>query len=258
MLAPCLSACQGILAGQTSGANVIYLDIDDLLISAPYWNSSEYEYLDLDGDESNDIYFSAEWIYYSHTSYETTRTEAGPLGLLQISTLADHPTWTRMHTSGNLINRTLQWTSAITTLYSQSTGTTSQGIFLGEGYLAFRICSPDTLYGWIRIWNTSTSPSISVYEYAYVTNFVGTLEGGLTADGNAIRVEGNVLKLSISENNTVSSYLITLCDLSGRLIYHATLKPGQHTITLNGCHRGFYLLTLSDDHGGTIVKKIML
>jgi hypothetical protein len=55
---------QSIIAGQTSGANIIYHDIVDLEVSSSFWWNGDSESLDLNDDGVNDLTLLTDWIYF--------------------------------------------------------------------------------------------------------------------------------------------------------------------------------------------------
>lgn len=129
---------QTILAGQNSGPNIIYHDINDLTINSPNWNSSDYEYMDLNDDGVNDLMFHIDLIYYHNLNELSIHSGTNVPGLLQYSSLADQPS---------------DWSPGSGILLNQWGFKGSAGGFEEEGFLAYRICNADTVYGWIRISN---------------------------------------------------------------------------------------------------------
>jgi hypothetical protein len=159
---------QQIIAGQTSGNSIFYFDIDDVELYAEPENTVTY-HMDINGGYF-DLVFGA---YYSYGGYSTSYgSVAEPLGSSSISILAGEDDWIEKHYEGDTIDFTLNWYSATGILesyyYDDFGNSELSGIFDGDGYMGFKIDSPDLIIGWIRLWVNFNQ--MTIYDYAYYSD----------------------------------------------------------------------------------------
>jgi hypothetical protein len=250
---------QSILAGQASGANVIYHDIIDVAASSTYWWDEDYASLDLNDDGVTDLTMATNWIYYSHTNSQSVRAIGIPSGGFEYSSLTDNPTWIKKHSAGEEINNTLNFHADDGLFYSQYTSKGTDGNFSGEGYLVYRICNPDTLYGWIRIQcDVSYSGAyLTAYEYAYVINYTGQPHEMEIAFEKMIHKAGNYLMIKLPEHQFPQACHLFGFEVTGRQVFQVDLLPGSHSLNITGYPHGLYILRLVDVHGRPFSGKVI-
>jgi hypothetical protein len=252
---PQFTSAQYILAGQNSGTNVYYNDIDDLFLDSFSWGQQDSETMDLDNDGTYDLYLWTNWTYYSHIDYMSSDAGAMTNGNLQISAVPEDSSWIRKHLPGDTIDSRLNWVSAQTTFYCPSS-TGSSGTFRDEGYLAFRICNPDTVYGWVRIWRSAYlgESKMQVFDYATRTYYLGT---GTAADPEEIRnwVNGNLLSVFVP--GRFGNGILRCISLDGKILFEQEYCPGINTYPLSGIKRGIYILHLIDKKGHCTASRIL-
>jgi hypothetical protein len=160
---------QSILAGQTTGDNVYYFDIEDIYIYASP-NEMSHATMDLDQDNIDDIKFEVSW--YIGPGSASARSSAEPLNDTWISMIndawisgiTDNDSWVKKHLLEDIIDSELEWSQEMGILYGYFTdywgNTTFSGEFNGQGFLAFRIIQEDTIIGWMRIAGALSFPGI--------------------------------------------------------------------------------------------------
>jgi hypothetical protein len=250
---------QSIIAGQASGANIIYHDIEDVYLSSSYWWDESNESMDLNDDGVTDLKLLTNWVYFSHPYYEFIVAESNPLGGLEYSSLSDNPTWIKKHNAGEVIDNSLNWHAENGLFFSQTSDKSTAGNFSDEGYLAYRICYPDTIYGWLRIkCNVSFSGAyLTAYEYAYLINITGLPADREISLDRIIRKSGNNLLVNLPENQFPRPCRLYGFDVTGRQIFQFDLKSGSHCLNIFGYPHGLYLLRLTDIHGQTFSGKMI-
>jgi hypothetical protein len=250
---------QNIIAGQTSGENIIYHDMEDVEVSSSFWWDEDYESLDLNDDGVNDLTLMTNWIYYSHTNSQSVDARGNPLSGLEYSSLSDNPTWIKKHDAGEVINNSLNFHAENGLFFSQYSSKEAVGNFNGEGYLAYRICNPDTLYGWLRIMcDVSFSGAyLTAYEYAWVINPTGLPQEKDITFGNIIRRSGNDLLINLPEYQFPRACYLYGFEVTGRQVFQFDLMPGSHSLNISGYPRGLHILRIVDPHGRTFSGKMI-
>ncbi len=250
---------QSIIAGQASGANILYHDIQDVEVSSTYWWDEEYKYLDLNEDGVIDLALLTNWIYFSHTNFQSVTAGCNPAGGFEYSSLSDNPTWIKKHSAGEVINDSLNFIADNGLFFKQFSSKSDEGNFNGEGYLGFRICNPDTLYGWLRIkCNVSFSGAyLTAYEYAYVINNTGLLDEMDITIEKYIHKSGNSLMIKIPAQQFPHACHLDAFDVTGKQVFHYDLRPGSHCLNISGYPRGLYILRISNIHGRSFSGKII-
>ena len=263
-LTPFMVFGQGIMAGQTTGTNIVYHDIDDLHIDSPDWNTSDEEYMDLNEDGIIDIKLMTNFTYWSHLNYMSISATADAFDDCHYSTLADHPDWIQKHAMGDVIDSSLNWYTEPGPLYGgtfrkEYTSKVTEGIFIGDGYMAYRIYSIDTMYGWIRIsCNVSFDGAhLTVYDYAYQSAAAGISQAAEISLHPLFHVNGDQLIVEIPEEIYDASSLMNCYDLSGRQIFQLDPGQGMSHIDISGYNHGLYILTLTNDRGRLDGVKIV-
>ena len=260
LIYPALVSGQSIFTGQTSGTNIVYYDIDDLHIDSPNWNTSDQEYMDFDKDGIIDLKLMTDFTYWSNLNYMSISAAADASDYCQYSTLADHPDWIRKHGSGEEIDLSLNWYTEPGplyggTFYKEYTSKATEGVFTGEGYMAFRICGNDTAYGWVRIY--CNGAHLTVYDYAYQSNSAGISQVNGFAGHPSFHAKTGQLIVEIPEEIYDASSLISCFDLSGRVIFQLKPKPGENHFDISGYRQGLYIFQLNDKAGKSFVGKVV-
>ncbi len=252
-----IAQAQSIVAGQTSGANIIYHNIEDVESSSTFWWDDDYESLDLNDDGVTDFTLLTDWIYFSHINYESVDAAGNPAGGLEYSSLSDNTGWIKKHNAGEVINNSLNFHAEKGLFFSQSSSSGASGNFSGEGYLAYRICNTDTLCGWLRIMcNVSFGGAyLTAYEYAYVINHTGVPQEMDITFGNIISKSGNYLLINLPEYQFHQACHLYGFEVTGRQVFQFDLTPGSHSMNISGYPRGLYILRIVDSQGRTLSGK---
>ncbi len=234
---------QSILAGQTSGANVYYFNIEDVYIyTSP--DETSHTTVDLDMDNHDDIEFEVSW--YIGPGSQGARSSAKPLNDTWISMMADHDTWAFKHLMGDSIDSGLQWSQEEGILYRVFTdywgNTTASGEFNGLGFLAFRIIHEDTITGWIQIDPSTTD--LTIYDYAFYAVFTGS--ESLEKETIKILYNNPCYELLIVNNLLKNTVPYILSDMTGKVVSQGTLLSGNNQIDIESCHSGLYFLTINE------------
>jgi len=159
-------SAQGILAGDTSSAGIVYIDIDNFWVSATYpWNSIDEESIDINDDGIDDLKFWAMNDAAGHVSLE--RTKIYGLNGAQIVYYEPQPYWVDELEDGMLIDSGSLWSDdGILRYRDWFPDTIEEGGVFTNGYAGF--CIPvgsAYLYGWVHL--SASFSSIYVYDYAY-------------------------------------------------------------------------------------------
>ena len=256
---PSNASTQAFYAGQTTGGNIIYNNFSDIHLSAFSWSSQDAVSIDLNNDNSNDIYFWTQWIYYSHPGYESASAGANPLNGIEISTTIDNPNWIRKHAEGDAIDRLLNWSPDNGIFYCASSSGSS-GSFGGPGFMAYRICNPDTIYGWIKLdRGTMMGPSeLSIYELAYSVNTTGFNQTESKTLIDLVRISGQTLFLNLPTELGQDQYLINCYDCCGRIVLQMKSTSGINRYDLSRLGSGIYIVRISNAKGESRAIKAIL
>lgn len=263
LIYPVLVFGQSIFAGQSSGTNIVYHDIDDLHIDSPYWNSSDYEYMDLNDDGIIDLRLLTSFTYDSHVNSMSSRAAADAADNCQYSTLYDHTYWIRKHGYGDLVDGSLNWYVEQGPYYGglfyalyNSKGT--DGVFTGDGYMTFRICKTDTTYGWIRIYSNVSFDGayLTVSEYAYKSTASGTSFESENSARPLFYINKDQFIVEIPQAIYYSSSLLSCYDLSGRLIFQMRPEPGMNYYNNPPFHKGLYIIHFTDGKGHFFFSRL--
>lgn len=251
---------QVFMAGQTIGENIVHNDFADIYLSSDFWWDGDYRSMDLNNDNIYDIEFWTEWTYYSHNEYMSAIAGANPFNGIELSAVAEHPDWIRKHAAGDVIDRTLNWSSIDGVFYGISSSGPCGGDFSGPGFMAYRICNPDTLYGWIRVdRGTALGPStLTLFELAFVTDnsSLSFPDGGSSKDW--IRISGQTLILNMPDEIRQKHYLLTCYDISGRKVFQFHPGQGTHEYDLSCFRKGTYIIRFSSPTGTSSAIKVII
>lgn len=249
---------QVFVAGQTTGGNIIHNDFSDINLSAFSWGTQDEVSLDLNSDNSDDIYFWTQWIYYSHSGYEAANAGANPFEGIEISTMPDNPNWIRKHAAGDVIDNSLNWSSDNGIYYCISSSGSS-GSFGGSGFLAYRICDYDTIYGWIKLdRGIVMGPSdLSITELAYIVNYTGYNPLEIKSLIDLIRFSDQTMILDLPDGFGHDQYLLNCYDHCGRIVFKANPAPGINRYDLSRLHSGIYIIRVSNSKGESAAIKAL-
>ncbi len=249
---------QIFVASQTSGGNIFYNDFSDINLSAFSWGSQDAVSIDLNNDNSNDIYFWTQWVYYSHNGYESATAGANPFNGLEISTMPGNPNWIRKHAAGDVIDRLLNWSPDNGIFYCISSNG-STGSFGGSGFMAYRICAPDTIYGWIKLYRgTIMGPSdLSITELAYVVNYTGYYETETKTLIDLISISDQTMILDLPNEFGYDQYLVNCYDHCGRIVFQINPTPGINRYDLSRLGSGIYIIRVSNSKGESTAIKVI-
>lgn len=247
-------------AGQTTGANILTNDFADLYLSSDFWWDGDYRSIDLNGDDINDIEFWTQWVYYSHIDDMSALAGADPFAGIEFSAVAGQPDWIRKHAAGEVIDRTLNWISGNGVFYGISSSGPCGGDFSGPGYMAYRICHPDTLYGWIRVdRGTELGPStLTLFELAFVTDNSSLGSPERVSLNEMMRISGQTLILTMPDRIGQEHYLLDCYDVSGRRVFRFYPGTGTQTYDLSRFTKGTCILRLSAPDGTSAALKIII
>ncbi|HOW24490.1 MAG TPA: hypothetical protein PK711_02370 [Bacteroidales bacterium] len=240
---------QYIIAGQTSGNHIYYFDIEDVIFYAEPNNPVTFP-INIDGGWF-DLQFGA-YLFIGHysTSYGS---EVAPLGSTSISVLIGEDNWINKFNPGDTIDFSLIWQSEpgiLESYYEDDFGNSViQGVFHGEGYMGFKIDSPDFIIGWIRLdifWSEVTIYDYAFYSDTYVSDIEINKQDFEILFQNPV-TDNLLLHLNSSYENT--SYYYRLFNLPGRELENGILHEGSNTIDLQHLSSGVFMLQVWDRCG---------
>ena len=252
-------SAQEIIAGQQSGPYIIYSNPDDIQLYCDLVNTSIFYSLDIDQDGLNDMDFYAVYFYYSHIGQRGTNTGINLKNNIQISRVDTLQYSTFQHQPGDTISGNLHWIPGeMATLNSYSNiGTTEY--FKGEGYIGFRICATDTIYGWIhaRVSGNTETAKIIIYDYAYCAkhNMIDEHQDKpVISCSNPVH---DYLIINIPDKNSNAIRKCSVYDFSARHILEKELYNGDNLINMTSFNSGSYFVVIGDKHGRSSTFKII-
>lgn len=244
-----------ILAGQTSGINIHYTDIDpDSSLIA--YNPPERFYLDINQDGIVDLSFCGcfEGVYSMYKKiYTSVETINNKVTILAAGSIAKKLEF------GDTISENQDWSTNSSTLdlavhyirYYPPPESNSVYGFRGSGYLGFKIEEQnETFYGWINI-STSQS-SIQVKEIGISGLTVGVLMGEKNRDFQLFPNPcNNELEFDIDLLNEKDlSYQVI--DFLGRIAITKEIIEGRTKINTSELAPGIYILRIVN--GAKLIK----
>ncbi len=250
-------SAQSMLAGQSNGEHIHYIDIDDISLSAAYWNAYQLASVDLSDDEVSDLQVYTHWIYYSHPG--VLSVIAGTLNseTIELSVMPDHPTWIKKHQAGDVIDKNLFWVSDDAVLYNVYSSKGIDGAFCGDGYLVYRICTSDTLYGWIRL-HTDVSFSgsyVTMFDYSFYRSYSGNGAQSDRKDIKYFRRMDNKLGFVFPADEKREGWQLSCYALSGNCVFTLPLDPTTNEIILPDFTSGLYVIVVQHTDGRQFVSK---
>ncbi len=250
---------QQIIAGQQTGPDIVYKNPDDIQLTCDNVNTSHFYSIDFDQDGLNDMMFYASYFYYSHLELRGTNTAINPNNHIQISKVNTLQYSTYQHQVGDTINSGLNWISSnLATLNSYSSDGSTE-YFKGEGYIGFRICLADTIYGWIHALATGNSETakINIYDYAYVAkpNHIDKRD-----DMPEISCSNPVhddLIIRIPDGNSDPEWECTVYDMLATPILDVKLKTGENHVNTAFLKNGIYIVKIYNKSGTSYAFKVI-
>ncbi len=233
---------QSIITGE-HGTNDHFVDPDpDMHIYSGQFSGDGIWAVDMDGDTITDITF-----YCFFDGGNNANSQSTTVGCATHAAIArgDQPCGQNTafaFADGQTIDGSLSWTSGYAGLsyrdWYQGQTLAEYNCFQSAGYLGVRLESgQDLLYGWVRLIAT-TSPSITVYEFACSTAASGI--GAVTAITDRFYYDHARDELSITMVAPPSDpWSVDLYDASGRHVLQRGAANGTHQMSV-GLH------TLSD------------
>lgn len=248
---------QPAITGQTAGENIVYTDLPDVTMSCDFLNTSLFLNLDINQDGTNDMLLQAFYYYYSHLNQMGTQTDIVPNAVTQLS-VETNISCLQKHSLGDTIDKKLNWISdqGIFNTYS-NTGTTE--CFKEEGYVGFRICLTDTIYGWIRFSATGdkSAASLTLYDYAYVLKPNSFPEIDTKSGFSYNNPVFNELMIRIPEKDINIVCKCLVYDISGRLLKSYNLTARDNAVNVSDLKRGLYLVSVFSGFGNRYLFKII-
>jgi len=250
---------QQIIAGQQSGPDIIYTDPIDIQLTCNNLDTYTSFSLDIDQDGINDITFNASYYYFSHLELQGTQTSIIPNAMTQISMLDSLEYGMLKHEFGDTINEKLNWNldgMAIFNSYS-SNGTTEY--FTNEGFVGFRICNTDTIYGWIHASATGNyqSAQLIIYDYAYIAkpNHIDKQEHEQQISCSS-QVNDDLF-IKIQGENYNKPWECNVYDISARLVLNKELSLGENHLNISAFQSGMYMVIIHEKAGSEHFFKIV-
>lgn len=264
---PIMSLAQGIFAGDTSSANIIYRDIKDTLLSfGNSWEPSPNFSLDIDNDSVADIRFN-----FSHSAspgYSSDTKSVFSLTNIEFY-YASNNLYVDTIANDSLINSLLNWKNittgnklrATTNIYLPPPGSYTQGgnFIRKNNYLAFRkIFSSDTLYGWVLL-DMSNTIKIKSYAIEKTENNIGFQELKNKSSENII-IYPNPITDNIIGVSTITEFdEFVLHDILGKsyLIQSSKINNGYQIQLPPIINSDIYFLIIKKG-GNSVIKKTIV
>lgn len=252
---------QSAIAGLTDGANVVYVDPDDIELSVDDEMAFDHESyaLDIDQDGNSDLTFHAHYYYFSHPDVRGTQTEVEPDAFTYISKLDSTEYAIHKHMTGDTIGAGLNWfPHGMAMLNNYSTSGATE-YFVNEGYVGFRICRTDTIYGWVRVLaqGAINSAQLTIYDYAYVARPNAIEPADNHQQVSCTLLDNNRLCLDIPDDDNFGSRECWVFDFTGRMLKEARLTTGRNYLSLADLRSGVYLVTIQTECGIRQTFKIL-
>ncbi len=252
---------QEIIAGQSDGADVVYVDIEDVGLYVNDGLAFEHDAfpLDVDQDGNADLTFSVIHFYYSHPDILGTQTYVEPDAYSFISKLDSTEYAIKKHEAGETIGAGLNWFPQGMAILNSYTNESSTVNFINEGYVGFRICRTDTVYGWVRVLASASfmTAQLTILDYAYLArpNAIEPAEGGQQV--SCTLFDNNQLCVETPNDNSFGYLECRVIDFTGRLLKEVRLTTGRNYLSLSDLRSGVYLVTIQPESGIRQTFKIL-
>lgn len=242
---------QSILAGDTLGAGIVYVDLENLYVSASYWNPQDTEKLDFNGDGIDDLKFTASYDAVGHATLESTKLDG--LSGTEVVFYGPQPLWVDELQDSVLINAGSLWSEWGRLRYRNSfPDTIEEGGVFTYGYAGFRIpVSSEYLYGWVRLYVNFSY--ISIQEYAYQS-----METGINDRTNEDMIllypnpASNSLKITLPPGRNYSDGFVY--NSSGQLLLPFSVDGQKENLSIDvsTLQDGIYMLKLT---GQSVISR---
>jgi hypothetical protein len=247
------------IAGQSNGDNIVFYDITDIQMTCNSINSSSSQFLDINNDNIDDLQFQAFYFYYSHLQLMGTQTDVIPGLHVQFSCIDTNDYCLRYHHPGDTINEKLTWLSPQYALFNTYDNNEATECFSSNGYIGFRICENDTIYGWIHAgaYGNYMEAGINIYDYAYVT---GPDAIYAQTDQHRIQITNPVttdLKIVLPLENSPELSFCTIYDLTGRKLEIIKLVGGENHLNITSLENGVYIVVINRGTKNVASMKII-
>jgi len=235
--------------------------MDDIHLYGNTWDGTDFEYVDIDLDGTNDFRLSASAVYYSHLNLEYSDALSLCFSNTQIAISDKNDAWLDKRNFNSIINDDLLWSEiSVSNIFSaKSSETGTSGLFQGDGYYAFRLLKQDTIYGWMRVFvNCQSGYSfLNAYEYAYLDYHTGINEN-LSSEISLFycRIE-NIITVNISEEKFDTGFSYKIYNASGSRLLAGELTNRSNSIDLNSINNHFLILVITNECGESFTRKII-
>ncbi|MEX2379839.1 MAG: T9SS type A sorting domain-containing protein [Vicingaceae bacterium] len=258
-----------------ASAQIVYTDITDTTLV----NNGDYFDISLNNDGTMEVRLTMTKSIFSYPSYsmyiKLDMAKVQPLNSADVNmsfsatssysssfgvamALSNNQT---INNSLNTWSNTSAYVGGYADIRTSSTSyTTSVGQFPGAGdkYLGVKFTVGSNVhYGWVRLDMSSMSDSLTIKDYAYESKSntpIAAGDTGLTVGVNKIKhtkqfdfyaTEGRVVLKNKLEGATV----LSVYDLSGKLIEERELNIGQTDVTMKQSLSGVYIVELRNGEG---------
>jgi len=250
-------SAQGILAGDTTASNIIYVDIDNFTVSTYYPEGYESVGLDVDMNGTDDFSFISSKSSSMGTAFEETRCNA--LGVLpEIVNYVPNPFWVASVGFMEMIGPENDWDDGglLKGTYSMPDTTTYAGV-VGSGYIGFKLLiNQQICYGWIRVF--ASSGSVTVFEYAYqspATNMAERLyDLKVKVFPDPVR---NDLFIDFGNNQHKEDLSFLIMNLQGEVVKQGNTQLSDPLIDCSELSTGCYVLRLKGNNTRFVPLKFV-
>lgn len=231
---------QGILAGDTLTPGIVYVDMDNVSISANWPEGTECAEFDFNNDGVKDLKFcNSVW---STMGSSGEKSKVSTLNNAKTVYYEPNPNWVAELDMNTLIYSGSGWENGgVLKSEDNFPDTVYYGGVFSSGYLGFKT---GNIYGWVLL---TASPSwIFIQEYAYQSNMTGVDD--LLKQENIVlspNPASSILHLQLSVNHNYSEAIIM--DLQGRIVSRQKIDPNQHdySLAVSSLKAGMYFLQLN-------------
>jgi hypothetical protein len=245
---------QSIITGDTMSQGVVYMDIDDLMVSASFPSGSDSESLDINEDGTMDLKFTASAMATMGSSLESSRI----VTLAYAETVFYQPqsSWVDELPAGVTIDENSPWASGGTLKSESSFPDTSysNGIF-NYGYAGFRIPSQEGyLYGWVHL--SAGNSHVFIHEYAYQSMNTSLNEMMEDYSVNIFPNPAvNFLSVALPAGHEYRKYIII--DVLGNILLSESLYQHQKQLKINTSALSDGLYTLVIEGKGIVARQFI-
>lgn len=252
-------SAQQIVAGLTTGQNVIYTDPADIQLTCDILDTQTSYSLDIDQDGTDDLTFNTSYYYFSHLNLQGTQTDIVPNAITQISKIDSLEVGMLKHQFGDTISGNLNWSPAGIALFNSYSSQSTTEYFTNEGFVGFRICNTDTIYGWVHAAATGNylSAQLLIYDYAHVAKPDRIVEPEHEQKISCSNQLNDDLLIKTQWENTSETLHCFVYDISARLLLNKELSIGENHLNISAFQSGVYLIVIQGEAGGKQVFKII-